>query len=201
LDKFLYISAQAEMVLSAVQKSLQAGQQKHSSTENEEVNKLLLEKEALQQCLSQQEKQYSIRIKNLKSELSKTKKDMDVLQQHLNKLLKEKEGLKVHKFKVEENIQISDTADTASLQITELDFEDQLLIDENASMKKHLQNFNKMRELTEMLQESHRTLISTNEHLLKQLNELHLKHKAEIEQLHCNYNQLKKTMDTLSSKS
>ncbi|ETE66473.1 Centrosomal protein of 72 kDa [Ophiophagus hannah] len=191
--------AQAEMVLSAVQKSLPAGQQKHSSTENEEVNKLLLEKEALQQCSSQQEKQYSIKIKNLKSELSKTKKDMDVLKQHLNKLLKEKEGLKAHKFKVEESIQISDTADTASLQIT--DFEHQLLTDENASVKKHLQNFNKMQELTEMLQESHRTLISTNEHLLKQLNELHLKHKAEIEQLHCNYNQLKKTMDTLSSKS
>ncbi|XP_026534146.1 centrosomal protein of 72 kDa [Notechis scutatus] len=191
--------AQAEMVLSAVQKSLPAGQEKHSSTENEEVNKLILEKEALQQCLSQQETQYSIRIKNLKSELSKTKKDMGVLKQHLNKLLKEKEGLKADKFKMEESIHISDTADTASLQIT--DFEDQLLLDENASMKKHLQNFNKMRELTEMLQESHRTLISTNEHLLKQLNELNLKHKAEIEQLHCNYNQLKKTMDTLSSKS
>ncbi|XP_058038687.1 centrosomal protein of 72 kDa [Ahaetulla prasina] len=192
--------AQAEMVLSAVQKSLPAGQQKYS-TENQELNKLLLEKEALQQCLSQQEKQYSIRIKNLKSELSKNKKDMDVLKQYLNKLLKEKEGLKVHKFKVEESIQISDIADTSSLQITDFEDDHQLLIDENASMKKNLQNFNKMREMTEMLQESHRTLISTNEHLLKQLNEMHLKHKAEVEQLHCNYNQLKKTMDTLSPKS
>ncbi|XP_034272252.1 centrosomal protein of 72 kDa isoform X2 [Pantherophis guttatus] len=182
-----------------VQKSLPAGQQKHS-TENQEVNKLLLEKEALQECLSQQEKQHSIRIKNLKSELSKIKKDMDVLKQYLNKLLKEKEVLKVHKFEVEENIQILDTADTASLQITDFENHQQLLIDENASMKKHLQNFNKMREMTVMLQESHRTLISTNEHLLKQLNEMHLKHKAEVEQLHCNYNQLKKTMDTLSPK-
>lgn len=76
LDKSLYIPAQAEMVLSAVQKSLPAGQQKHYSTENQEVNKLLLEKEALQQCLFQQEKQYSFRIKSLKSELSKNKKDM-----------------------------------------------------------------------------------------------------------------------------
>ncbi|XP_034272254.1 centrosomal protein of 72 kDa isoform X4 [Pantherophis guttatus] len=191
--------AEAEMILSAVQKSLPAGQQKHS-TENQEVNKLLLEKEALQECLSQQEKQHSIRIKNLKSELSKIKKDMDVLKQYLNKLLKEKEVLKVHKFEVEENIQILDTADTASLQITDFENHQQLLIDENASMKKHLQNFNKMREMTVMLQESHRTLISTNEHLLKQLNEMHLKHKAEVEQLHCNYNQLKKTMDTLSPK-
>ncbi|XP_070586173.1 centrosomal protein of 72 kDa isoform X3 [Erythrolamprus reginae] len=125
----------------------------------------------------------------------------DALKQYLNKLLKEKEDLKNHKFKVEESVQISDSADTASLQITDFEDHHQLLIDENASMKKHLQNFNKMREMTEMLQESHRTLISTNEHLLKQLNEMHLKHKAEVEQLHCNYNQLKKTMDTLSPKS
>ncbi|XP_070586170.1 centrosomal protein of 72 kDa isoform X1 [Erythrolamprus reginae] len=193
--------AQAEMVLSAVQKSLSSSQQKYCSTNNQEVNKLLLEKEALQQCLSQQEKQYSIKIKNLKSELSKNKKDLDALKQYLNKLLKEKEDLKNHKFKVEESVQISDSADTASLQITDFEDHHQLLIDENASMKKHLQNFNKMREMTEMLQESHRTLISTNEHLLKQLNEMHLKHKAEVEQLHCNYNQLKKTMDTLSPKS
>ncbi|XP_013908291.1 PREDICTED: centrosomal protein of 72 kDa-like [Thamnophis sirtalis] len=199
-DKFLYIPDQAEMVLSAVQKSLPAGQQKHYSTENQEVNKLLLEKEALQQCLAQQEKQYSIRINNLKSELSKNKKDMDALKLYLNKLLKEKDGLKVHKFKVEESIQFSDTADTTSLQITDFEDHHQLLIDENASMKKHLQNFNKMREMTEMLQENHRILISTNEHLLKQLNEMHLKHKAEVEQLHCNYDQLKKTMNNLSPK-
>ncbi|XP_032091785.1 centrosomal protein of 72 kDa [Thamnophis elegans] len=192
---------QAEMVLSAVQKSLPAGQQKHYSTENQEVNKLLLEKEALQKCLAQQEKQYSIRINNLKSELSKNKKDMDALKLYLNKLLKEKDGLKVHKFKVEESIQFSDTADTTSLQITDFEDHHQLLIDENASMKKHLQNFNKMREMTEMLQENHRILISTNEHLLKQLNEMHLKHKAEVEQLHCNYDQLKKTMNNLSPKS
>ncbi|KAM6451668.1 centrosomal protein of 72 kDa [Liasis olivaceus] len=68
--------SQAEMVLSAVQKSLPANQQKHSPTENQEVNKLLLEKKTLQKCLSQQEEQYSIRIKSLKSELSKNKKDM-----------------------------------------------------------------------------------------------------------------------------
>ncbi|XP_039220198.1 centrosomal protein of 72 kDa-like isoform X2 [Crotalus tigris] len=139
-----------------VQKSLPADQQKHYSTKNQEVNKLLLEKEALQQCLFQQEKQYSTWIKGLKSELSRNKKDMDILKQHLDKLLKEKEGLNSHKFKVEESIQISDTADTASLQTTDFEDHNQLLIDENASMKKHLQNFNKMREITNMLQESHR---------------------------------------------
>ena len=48
---------------------------------------------------------------------------------------------------------------------------------------------------------SYRTLVSTNERLLKELDEARLQHKAEVEQLHWNYNQLKKTTDALSPSS
>ncbi|XP_043364504.1 centrosomal protein of 72 kDa isoform X5 [Dermochelys coriacea] len=73
--------------------------------------------------------------------------------------------------------------------------ENQQLRSENISLKQHLQHYDQIQELTEMLQESHRTLVSTNEHLLQELAETRTRHRTEVEQLHWNYNQLKKTMD------
>lgn len=42
-----------------------------------------------------------------------------------------------------------------------------------------------------------RTLVSTNERLLKELDEARSRHKTEVEQLHWNYDQLKKTTDAV----
>ncbi|XP_008111202.2 centrosomal protein of 72 kDa isoform X1 [Anolis carolinensis] len=188
--------SQAETVFSEVQKSVPTEHQKKSPLEDQNLNNLLLEKKTLEKNLSQQQEDYSDQINNLKADLDNYKKEMEVLKQHLDKLLKENAALKVQNSIIEQNIQKTDTATPEPLQISKLENQNQLLTDENASLKERLQHINKMQELTEMLQESHRTLVSTNERLLKELDETRLRHKAEVEQLRWNYNHLKKTGDT-----
>ncbi|XP_067326245.1 centrosomal protein of 72 kDa isoform X1 [Anolis sagrei] len=188
--------SQAETVFSEVQKSAPTEHQKNSPLEDQNLNNLLLEKKVLEKNLSQQQEEYSVQINNLKADLDNTKKEMEVLKQHLDKLLKENATLKVQNTIIEQNIQKADTATPVPLQISKLESQNQLLTDENASLKERLQQINKMQQLTEMLQESHRTLVATNERLLKELDETRLRHKAEVEQLQWNYNQLKKTGET-----
>ncbi|KAJ7313751.1 hypothetical protein JRQ81_005413 [Phrynocephalus forsythii] len=189
--KFLSL---AEKILSPIQKSVPTNQKKKSTLENQQLNNLLLEKETLQKHLVEQEKKYSA----MKSDLDNSKKEMDVLKQQLDNLLKENAALKEQNSKVEQIAQNADITTVTPLQIPKEDY-NQLLTNENASLKEQLQHFNKMQELTEMLQESHKTLVSTNERLLKELDEARLRHKSEVEQLHWNYDQLKKTTDTLPS--
>lgn len=40
----------------------------------------------------------------------------------------------------------------------------------------------------------HSSLVSTNEHLLRELGQARAQHRAEVEQLHWSYKELKKTM-------
>ncbi|XP_074918737.1 centrosomal protein of 72 kDa isoform X3 [Chelonoidis abingdonii] len=75
-EKFL---SQAGPVLSAMQKSAPADQQKDSATMCQEVNNLLVEKKILQSRLSQQDQQYHIKINSLMSELSNSQKDMNAI--------------------------------------------------------------------------------------------------------------------------
>ncbi|XP_038244809.1 centrosomal protein of 72 kDa isoform X1 [Dermochelys coriacea] len=191
-EKFL---SQAGPVLSAMQKSAPVDQQKDSATMCQEVNNLLLEKKTLQSHLSEQDQQYSIKINSLMSELSNTQKDMDILKQRLDQLLEENTNLKAHLLNVEQNVKNADSSSSLHLQLIDLQKENQQLRSENISLKQHLQHYDQIQELTEMLQESHRTLVSTNEHLLQELAETRTRHRTEVEQLHWNYNQLKKTMD------
>ncbi|XP_032621439.1 centrosomal protein of 72 kDa isoform X1 [Chelonoidis abingdonii] len=191
-EKFL---SQAGPVLSAMQKSAPADQQKDSATMCQEVNNLLVEKKILQSRLSQQDQQYHIKINSLMSELSNSQKDMDILKQHLDQLLEENTNLKAHLLNVEQNVKNADSSSSLHLQLTDLQNENQQLRSENINLKQHLQHYDQIQELTEMLQESHRTLVSTNEHLLQELAETRTRHRTEVEQLHWSYNQLKKTMD------
>ncbi|XP_044275016.1 centrosomal protein of 72 kDa [Varanus komodoensis] len=192
-EKFL---CQAETILSALQKPVPTDQQKQPSSERQEINKLISEKKTLQMHIAAQEEQYNVKVNSLQSELDSAKGNMTILKQKIDKLLEERTAKKEHNSKLEQSIQSTKTPDIAHLQITKLETQNQQLRDENASLKQCLQNLHKMQELAELLQESHRTLVSTNEHLLKELEKTRLKHKAEVEQLNWNYNKLKKTVDT-----
>ncbi|KAM9165347.1 centrosomal protein of 72 kDa isoform 4-T4 [Pangshura tecta] len=191
-EKFL---SQAGPVLSAMQKSAPADQQKDSATMCQEVNKLLVEKKTLLSHLSEQDQQYNIKINSLMSELSNSQKDMDILKQRLDQLLEENTNLKAHLLNVEQNVKNADSSSSLHLQLTDLQNENQQLRSENINLKQRLQHYDQIQELTEMLQESHRTLVSTNEHLLQEVAETRTRHRTEVEQLHWSYNQLKKTMD------
>lgn len=58
-------------------------------------------------------------------------------------------------------------------------------------------NLEQLQELTNMLQESHRSLVSTNDHLLRELDEARQRHQHEVHQMHWSYDNLKKTIDWL----
>ncbi|XP_067425944.1 centrosomal protein of 72 kDa [Emydura macquarii macquarii] len=191
-EKFL---SQAGPVLSVMQKSAPADQQKDSVTMFQELNNLLLEKKALQSHLSEQDQQYNIKINSLMSELSNTQKDMDILKQRLDQLLEENTNLKAHLLNVEQNVKNADSSSALHLQLIDLQNLNQQLRSENINLKQQLQHSDQIQALAEMVQESHRTLVSTNEHLLQELAETRTRHRTEVEQLHWSYNQLKKTMD------
>ncbi|CAL1539388.1 unnamed protein product [Lymnaea stagnalis] len=73
-----------------------------------------------------------------------------------------------------------------------------LLASEVDSMKSRLKQYNQLHELASMLQESHKSLIETNGHLLHELEDNKHKHQREVEQMAWSYNQLKTTLSQSS---
>ncbi|XP_044521107.1 centrosomal protein of 72 kDa [Gracilinanus agilis] len=187
-EKFLY---QARHVLSAIQAAVP--NQEDSSIMSEKISHLILENEALQ-SLAEQEQQYNMKINELMLELNNTHKEMDSLKKQLSNSLEENKNLKSQLLSVEQNTKHGEATTLLTVQVTELQNSNQELASEIDNLKEHLEHYAKIQELTEMLQESHSSLISTNEHLLQELTQTRIRHKAEVEQLHWSYNELKKTM-------
>ena len=74
---------------------------------------------------------------------------------------------------------------------------DHLNMELTAALERHKQdviNVSQIQELASMLQESHRSLVATNDHLLQELEETRQRHYQEIMQMNSNYEQLKKTV-------
>ncbi|CAH3039840.1 unnamed protein product [Porites evermanni] len=65
----------------------------------------------------------------------------------------------------------------------------------NQQVQQQKINLQQLQELTNMLQESHRSLVSTNDHLLRELDEVRQRHQHEVHQMHWSYDNLKKTID------
>ncbi|XP_019364687.1 PREDICTED: centrosomal protein of 72 kDa isoform X2 [Gavialis gangeticus] len=191
-EKFL---SQARPLLGGMQKFAPTDQCKDSSTMHQEMTNLLLDKQALQNNLSEQKQRHNIKISSLTSELSNAQRERNILKQRLDQLLEENATLKARLLNMEQNVKNADASTSLQLQLTELQSHNKQLTNENVILKERLQQHDKIQQLIEMLQESHRTLVSTNEHLLQELAEIRIQHKSEVEQLHWSYNQLKKTMD------
>ncbi|XP_038065251.1 centrosomal protein of 72 kDa-like isoform X2 [Patiria miniata] len=66
---------------------------------------------------------------------------------------------------------------------------------ENESLRLHVKHFNQLQELATMLQESHKSLVTTNDHLLQELDETKQRHLEEVKQLHWSYSELKRTVE------
>ncbi|KAH0627100.1 hypothetical protein JD844_002505 [Phrynosoma platyrhinos] len=129
--------------------------------------------------------------------------------QNLNDLLLEKKTLQKDLSRQEEEYSVKINNLKLDLDNTKKEMEvlkqhlDNLL-KENAALKVHNskieQNIEKADTAAPAPLQTSRTeltLVSTNERLLKELDETRLRHKAEVEQLQWNYDQLKKTVDTL----
>ncbi|GAB5567411.1 centrosomal protein of 72 kDa isoform X2 [Prionailurus iriomotensis] len=184
--------SQARQILSSMQEFTAA--QDISAAVSEEISFLTLEKRSLQKLLAEQQQQYSMRMSEVASELSNTRKEMGDLRQHLDKSLEENSSLKALLFSLKKEVKNADTAATLNLQITGLETSVKRLSGEIVELKQHLEHYDKVWELTQMLQESHSSLVGTNEHLLQELSQARARHKAEVEQLHWSYKELKKTL-------
>ncbi|EFB16198.1 hypothetical protein PANDA_016376, partial [Ailuropoda melanoleuca] len=184
--------AQARHVLSSVQELTTA--QGSSASVCEELSYLTLENESLQKRLAEQQQQYRVKMSEAASELSNAQREVDDLRQHLDKSLEENSSLKALLFSMKKEAKNADTAATLNVQITGLQTSVKRLSGEIVELKQHLEHYDKIQELTQMLQESHSSLVTTNEHLLQELSQVRAQHKAEVEQLHWSYRELKKTM-------
>ncbi|XP_070102252.1 centrosomal protein of 72 kDa isoform X7 [Equus caballus] len=184
--------AQARHILSSAQEF--TATQDNSTIVNEEISYLTLENKSLQKHLAEQQQQHSVKMSEVESELSSTRKEMDDLQQHLDKSLEENSSLKSLLFSMKKEVKNADASATLNLQISGLQTSVKRLSGEIVELKQHLEHYDKIQELTQMLQESHSSLVSTNEHLLQELHQARAQHKAEVEQLHWSYRELKKTM-------
>lgn len=68
----------------------------------------------------------------------------------------------------------------------------------NSASERHKQsmvNAGQIQELAAMLQESHQSLVATNDHLLQELEESKRRHSQEIMQMNLNYEHLKKVLN------
>nr|XP_035934354.1 centrosomal protein of 72 kDa isoform X2 [Halichoerus grypus] len=184
--------AQARHILSSVQEFTTT--QDSSTSVSEEISYLTLENKSLQKHLAEQQQQYRVKMSEVVSELSDARKEMDDLRQHLDKSLEENSSLKALLFSMKKEAKNADTAATLNVQITGLQTSVKRLSGEIVELKQHLEHYDKVQELTQMLQEGHSSLVSTNEHLLQELSQVRAQHKAEVEQLHWSYKELKKTL-------
>nr|KAF6440104.1 centrosomal protein 72 [Rousettus aegyptiacus] len=188
----VFLVAQARHILSSVEEF--TATQDNSTIMSEEIRYLALENKSLQNRLADQQQQYSLKIHEVLSDLDSARKEMDDLRQQLDRSSEENNNLKSLLFSMKKEAQSTDSSAALSSQIPGLQSSVQRLSAEIGELKQHLEHYDKIQELTRMLQESHSSLVSTNEHLLRELGQARAQHRAEVEQLHWSYKELKKTM-------
>ncbi|ELR57146.1 Centrosomal protein of 72 kDa, partial [Bos mutus] len=184
--------AQARHILSSVQEFTTT--QDTSTTVNEEISSLTLENKSLHSRLTELQQQYGVKMTEVVLELSDTRKEMDYLRQHLDRSLEESSSLKSLLLSMKKDVRTADAPSALNLQISGLQASMKRLSGELVELKQHLEHYDKIQELTQMLQESHSSLVSTNERLLQELDQVRAQHQAEVEQLHWSYKELKKTL-------
>ncbi|XP_051006846.1 centrosomal protein of 72 kDa [Acomys russatus] len=183
--------AQARRVLSSLQEFTAA--QDSSALEKEGLSYLSLENKSLQSRLAEQQQQYTTTVNKVTTELTNTRRELDTVRQHLDKSLEENSNLKSLLYSVKKEVKNADTSTAITLQITGLQASMKQLSGEVVELKQHLEHYDKIQELTQMLQESHSSLVSTNEHLLQELSRTRAQHRAEVEQMRWSFQEFKKT--------
>uniref|UniRef100_Q9D3R3-2 Isoform 2 of Centrosomal protein of 72 kDa n=3 Tax=Mus musculus TaxID=10090 RepID=Q9D3R3-2 len=191
--------AQAKHVLSSLQEF--TATRDSSALEKEGIGYLSLENKTLQSRLAEQQQQYTATVTKMTAELNNTKRELDTLRQHLDKSLEENSHLKSLLYNVKKEVKTADTSTALTLQITGLQASMKQLSGEVVELKQHVEHYDKIQELTQMLQESHSSLVSTNEHLLQELSRTRAQHRAEVEQMRWSFQEFKKTTALIPHRS
>ncbi|XP_032872446.1 centrosomal protein of 72 kDa isoform X3 [Amblyraja radiata] len=190
-EKFLH---QAGKIMSAMQEDMMVKQSSEKiKILQDDTSDLKAEIKSLENCLCQQKQQYTEELQALSMQLTQAQRDTEVMKNHLNQSMDDKNQLQNLLKKVEQKSH--NVSNCTNLQVEELKNHNQQLCNEIDSLKHQAQCYLKIQELTDKLQESHRSLVCTNEHLLRELAEMRARHKADVDQLHWSYIQLKKSIE------
>ncbi|OWF39191.1 centrosomal protein of 72 kDa-like isoform X2 [Mizuhopecten yessoensis] len=131
----------------------------------------------------------------LKTSLHQAYKDNEALKDELQNTVRENRKLQM-KVQEQQNGHLSAAATSLSSvnqsHLEEIKRQNDILRNEVEMLQIRLKQYSQMQELASMLQESHKSLVQTNDHLLKDLGETKRRHQGEVEQLNWTYNQLKK---------
>ncbi|XP_059167973.1 centrosomal protein of 72 kDa-like isoform X2 [Physella acuta] len=156
-----------------------------------EENKVLKRQKEIGQTESEAE---------LKISLRKAKEDMERLHDEVRHYVTENRDLQKRLQAYESTVDpshynsaaaASDSGSISQTMIDNLQRQNSLLSNEIEMMKSKLKQYYQLQDLASMLQESHKSLIETNNHLLCELHDEKQKHQLEIEQMHWSYEQLK----------
>ncbi|XP_071177138.1 centrosomal protein of 72 kDa-like [Mytilus edulis] len=138
----------------------------------------------------------------MRTQLRKAQTDVDQLKEHLKKIVTENRELQ--KKLNETGNEVSAVNSMSSVNQTHLDElqrQNDVLKNENQLLQIRLKQHGQLQDLASMLQDSHKSLVTTNDHLLKEFNDTKQRHNNEVQQLNWSYNQLKKSMNMLSSRN
>ncbi|XP_077983308.1 centrosomal protein of 72 kDa-like [Glandiceps talaboti] len=134
--------------------------------------------------------------KDMKSALEEAQRDMNVLRARLQQSMEESQKLKGQIANVNNGTAMTvSNVSTVDRQIDELNRENEKLRFDIEKCNLQIKHHTQLQELANMLQESHKSLVTTNDHLLKELDETRRRHTEEVKQLHLSYGELKQTMD------
>jgi centrosomal protein CEP72 len=166
------------------------------SRQEEEISEMRKHLEELLHQVDQKEHERRSDLSR-KRQLEQAEKDLMTVQKHVHKLQTENSHLllKLEEQRSQTNVHelqeeiATAKQENACLRIELQKVAQQCQVDEEAS--------NQMRKVVSMLQESHQSLVSTNSHLMHELQESKQRHAREIEQMHLNYEHLRKTVDII----
>ncbi|XP_076470302.1 centrosomal protein of 72 kDa-like [Babylonia areolata] len=140
----------------------------------------------------------------LKASLQQARCDVDHLREEVQHYVRENARLQRKLEQQQESAASCHVSGAASssghpLHLDDLQRQNEALSREIEGLRGRLKQYAQTQELASMLQESHKSLVQTNDHLLKEMEEERRRHRHEVEQMHWSYDQLKKTISYLPS--
>ncbi|XP_071959323.1 centrosomal protein of 72 kDa-like [Antedon mediterranea] len=203
LHKHQKFQGQARTMLSNFVSDVTADSQHKADMYQKDLAKFAQENVGLRGQLTNTVKEHSqnqINHEGLQNALQLAQEDVEVLKEKLNKAKEENQVLKGQVSSISialPTVQDLKSSELQNKHISVLEDENENLQREIDKMRLQLKHYTQLQELTNMLQESHKSLVTTNDHLLQELNETKDRHSNEVKQLHWSYSELKRTMDII----
>ncbi|XP_048762502.2 centrosomal protein of 72 kDa-like isoform X1 [Ostrea edulis] len=136
----------------------------------------------------------SINETQLKNSLTKAYRDVEQMKEKLQKYVNENRKLSFQVKELEESKHTT-ISSLNPAQLDDLQRQNEILKSEVEMLQIRLKQFGQVQELASMLQQSHKSLVNTNDHLLKDLEDTKRRHQNEVQQMNWSYEQLKKSMN------